>query len=303
MLLNPGGGDGSAAGGIRGRGIGRTRLRPSPARSEMLKRRTLLRMTSPEFRPPASGRGWAIQVARHGAAAAEVGERGVVRAADRHRLRAARMEAAARRRPLRARHLAGDDHARARAPRPPGRRPASPPSAPWYRGASACGRARRALAISTMRPRYITAMRLLTWRTTARSCAMKGRSSPSRSCSSWNRLTTCAWIDTSSAETGSSQIEQPRLERERARDADALALAAGELVRVAVGHVGQQADHARAARRPARVARPCRAAVDLQRLADDVARPSCAGRASRTDPGRPSACAGGSAACAPGRGG
>ena len=35
--------------------------------------------------------------------------------------------------------------------------------------------------------------------------------------------------------------QQRRLERERARDADALALAAGELVRIALGHVGQQA--------------------------------------------------------------
>ena len=50
------------------------------------------------------------------------------------------------------------------------------------------------------------------------------------------------WIETSSAETGSSQTMKRRLERERARDADALALPAGELVRIALRHVGEQAD-------------------------------------------------------------
>ena len=47
---------------------------------------------------------------------------------------------------------------------------------------------------------------------------------------------TCAWIDTSSAETGSSQTIELRLDRERAGDADALALAAGEFVRIARAH-------------------------------------------------------------------
>ncbi len=47
------------------------------------------------------------------------------------------------------------------------------------------------------------------------------------------RLTICAWIDTSSADTGSSQTISSGSQRQRARDADALALAARELVRVA----------------------------------------------------------------------
>ena len=41
----------------------------------------------------------------------------------------------------------------------------------------------------------------------------------------------CAWIETSSEATGSSQTRNSGLHRERARDGDALALAAGELVR------------------------------------------------------------------------
>ena len=46
----------------------------------------------------------------------------------------------------------------------------------------------------------------------------------------------CPWIETSSADTGFVADDEGRLHRERARDADALALAAGELVRIALGH-------------------------------------------------------------------
>ena len=36
--------------------------------------------------------------------------------------------------------------------------------------------------------------------------------------------------------------DELRLDRKRARDADALALAAGELMRIAIGHFGTQSD-------------------------------------------------------------
>ena len=53
---------------------------------------------------------------------------------------------------------------------------------------------------------------------------------------------TCAWIETSSAETGSSATMKLRLQRQRAGDGDALALTAGEFVRV-VAHLRRpQAD-------------------------------------------------------------
>ena len=58
-------------------------------------------------------------------------------------------------------------------------------------------------------------------------------------CRSSSRLITCAWIETSSAETGSSQTISFGLDRERAGDADALALAARELVRIAAHVVGR----------------------------------------------------------------
>ena len=59
-------------------------------------------------------------------------------------------------------------------------------------------------------------------------------------CRSSSRFRICAWIDTSSAETGSSQTISFGPQRERARDADPLALTAGELVRVPVVVLGVQ---------------------------------------------------------------
>ena len=52
----------------------------------------------------------------------------------------------------------------------------------------------------------------------------------------------CAWIDTSSEATGSSQTMHVGLHRERARDGDALALPARELVRIALGEIGIEPD-------------------------------------------------------------
>ena len=53
---------------------------------------------------------------------------------------------------------------------------------------------------------------------------------------------TCAWIETSSAETGSSSRISFGFDRQRPGDADALALSAGELVREAAEVLGPQAD-------------------------------------------------------------
>ena len=96
------------------------------------------------------------------------------------------------------------------------------------------------------------------------------------------------------------QHDHPRLERQSARDADALALAAGELVREPARVLGREARRARAARRPC--PRPphasCRAAAAARTPAG--AR-SCAGSARRTGPGRPSACRGAAAAAPCGR--
>ena len=71
--------------------------------------------------------------------------------------------------------------------------------------------------------------------------------------------------------------DQLRLARERPGDADALALAAGELVRIAVRVGREQADRAQQVGHAlALLASGCEA-VEPDRLADDVAARSCAG--------------------------
>ena len=137
-------------------------------------------------------------------ALATVDERGLLRRADLLCLPAAGAEPAAARRVDRARHVAlehdplalalplriGVRHGREQRLR--------------VRMAAPCGTGRRADAISTILPRYITATVSEMWRTTERSCAMNRYARPSRSCRSSSRFTTPAWIDTSSADTGSS---------------------------------------------------------------------------------------------------
>ena len=62
-----------------------------------------------------------------------------------------------------------------------------------------------------------------------------------------------AWIETSRAETGSSATISSRVEGEGPGQADALALAAGELVRVELDRVGAQPDLVQERRRPSRL--------------------------------------------------
>lgn len=60
--------------------------------------------------------------------------------------------------------------------------------------------------VLTMPPRYMTATRSLRWRTTDRSWAMNRMPRSSSSRSDFYRLMICAWIETSSAKTGSSSM-------------------------------------------------------------------------------------------------
>ena len=81
-----------------------------------------------------------------------------------------------------------------------------------------------------------------TWRTTLRSCAMKTYVRPKSRCRSLRRFRICACTETSSAETGSSQMISFGLMASARAIADALALTARELVREAVVVLGVQAD-------------------------------------------------------------
>ena len=67
---------------------------------------------------------------------------------------------------------------------------------------------------------------------------MNSMREPSRCCMSSSSASTCACTETSSAETASSAISTSGSHGQRARDADALALAAREFVRIAVERLG-----------------------------------------------------------------
>ena len=100
----------------------------------------------------------------------------------------------------------------------------------------------------------------------------------------------CAWIDTSSEAVGSSSTTKSGSQRQRPRDADALTLAAGQLVRIARRHCRRQADLRPAARRS-------RSGVTRSGPAPETVRPAprpwcSADRARNRGPGTPSPCAG-----------
>ncbi len=83
--------------------------------------------------------------------------------------------------------------------------PARRPAARGYKDAAAHRTTRRCRPSRRCGPRYITATRWHRCRTTDKSCAMNKYVSPNFSRKSSSRFTTWAWIETSSAETGSSQ--------------------------------------------------------------------------------------------------
>ena len=97
-------------------------------------------------------------------------------------------------------------------------------------------------------------------------------------------LSTCACTETSSADTGSSSTSKLGPERQRTGDADPLALTAGELVRVATGVARREPDRLEQLGDPCAAAspRPSRAPRAVRR---SCPAPSCAGSATRTDPG------------------
>ena len=100
---------------------------------------------------------------------------------------------------------------------------------------------------------------------------------------------TCAWMETSRAETGSSQNDQLRIQNQRPRHADPLPLAAAELMGVPVDRVRGS--------RPTRLRMETTRVLDLPggvrsrwtlaRLADEHSRLSSADSARNRGPDRP----------------
>ena len=145
------------------------------------------------------------------------------------------------------------------------------------RGAEGARRSSRDSASSTTRPRYITAMRVQICRITDRSCEMKTYVRSNSFCSARSRFRICACTETSSAETGSSQTISFGLQREGARDADPLSLAARELVRVPAGVLAAEADDLEQRLDAELCLALAHATVNRERLARRSARRSCAG--------------------------
>ena len=171
----------------------------------------------------------------------------------------------------RRRHVAGEPDDRLAVPLRSGPAPAPRRAAPGCTGGSAARRSRprcrsrRSCRGTSPRPGRERC------RTTDRSWAMKTYDSPSSSCSRSSRLITCAWIETSSADDRLVADDDLGPQGERAGDADALALAAGELVRVPVDVLRVEPDQVEQLLHLAPAAALRRhLGVDLERLADEV---------------------------------
>ena len=155
----------------------------------------------------------------------------VARRSGDERVRAARMEGAAGRDRGQARHRARDLRQPFGARR---RASGSSPSGRACRDAAARLITSRTGPISTMRPAYITATRSAVSAITPMSWVISMMAVPCSRHSRFSSAMICAWTETSSAVVGSSAMTSSRLGGERQREHDALAHAAGELVRIGV---------------------------------------------------------------------
>ncbi len=133
---------------------------------------------------------------------------------------------------------------------PPGRPPAARPCM----GGAGSRTAASPGPISTIRPRYMTATRSHMWRTTDRSWAMNTSVRPKLALQVAQQVQHLRLDRDVQRRDGLVGDQQLRFQRQRAGDADPLALAAGELVRVAVVVLGVQPDrlHQLLHRAPAR---------------------------------------------------
>ena len=162
-------------------------------------------------------------------------------------------------------------------------RPSAPrPAAPRCRDGAAADTASSVGATSTMRPTYITATRSLTCRTTlevVRDEQHRQAEPVLQVEQQVDDLRLHRHVERGHRLVGD---DQARVERQRAGDADALALAAAERVREAVACDRAAGRPGPAARHPRLAAPAARDAVDQQRFGDDVAAPSCADSATHT---------------------
>ena len=122
--------------------------------------------------------------------------------------------------------------------------------------------------------------------------ADKESARPSSLCRSWSKLTICAWTETSSELTGSSQTMNVGFDGECAGDADSLALAAGELCGYPLERVAWKLQPSSSSRSTRALAGRCRdfARPKLRIGSARISRTLQAWvQAGRTDPGTPPA--------------
>ena len=173
---------------------------------------------------------------------------------------------------------------------------------PGYKDEPARRTAPRMEATSTNFPKYITITRWLKCLTTARLWLMNSIAMPISCCKSSNRLMICPWIGHIERTDRFIANQEFRVQHRGAGDADSLALAAAEFMRVAARHVGAQA-HALQNRRDfftprGRSSIRARISARVRRLHRP---PSCADSGLRADLGTPFASCGAALASLPAR--
>ena len=135
-------------------------------------------------------------------------------------------------------------------------------------------------------PRYMTATSSQVCCTTARSWEMNRNVRCSSSCRSHSRFRIWAWIATSKRRHRFVADDEVRLQCQRAGDADALPLAARELVGKQVPLVGAQPHQREQLRDPLLALRGAADPLHVERASDDVTGGLGAGSATSTDPER-----------------
>ena len=139
------------------------------------------------------------------------------------------------------------------------RRAGSRRSAPRCTGAAGAARAAPVGAVSTIRPRYMTAIASATCCTIARSCEISSSADLELPRQLDEQVRDLRLRRRVERRQRLVEHDHRRLGRERPGDRDPLALAAAELVRVAVGRAGRQADQVEQLGDPRPLLARCRA--------------------------------------------
>jgi hypothetical protein len=210
-------------------------------------------------------------VAGYRVAAAPLDQRRIGGSADIFRIRAAGMEAATRRRMQRAGNFAGQlDPLGAGAGV---RSKESRTAARAYKDDAALAKISSRLAISTILPKYMIATRWLMCSTTRKSCAMNRYVSLQVVLQVLQQVDDLRLNRNVERRDRFVQHQEARLDRERPRDTDTLALAAGKFMRIAIERLRTHPDAGQQLHDPRFLLTPARQPMNLDPFADDRPHP------------------------------